>query len=177
MSYELGQVHARLLVLADSTPALAAVVERSPLKWQAPFPTNREALDWLQLHATALVVAYADRSSEQPWVRSSFPSKFVEYLHLGIPVLLAVPEDSAVACWARTNGWDDCISPVDGNGLRRFMDSIADKNVWRAKGRRSLEMGRKHFDAFKIHERFSAGLTPASAAGSPRDAVGLPAVV
>lgn len=165
MSHELDQMDASLLVLADSTPALASALERSPLSWQAPFPTNREALDWLQLHATALVVAYADRSADQPWVKSSFPSKFVEYLHLGIPVLLVVPDDSAVACWARRHGWEDCITPVDRIGLRGFMDSIADSEVWRAKGRRSLEMGRKHFDPINIHGRFSSALAPASLVG------------
>jgi glycosyltransferase involved in cell wall biosynthesis len=160
MAGQLEGMGVRLMVLADKTPALAAALDRSPLEWRAPFPTNREALDWLQLHASALLVAYADRSEDQPWVKSSFPSKFVEFVHLGIPVLLAVPSDSAAAAWARNHGWDDLIRPEDEAGLLHFMRQLKDPKNWRLKGQSALRVAKAHFDPEHIQARLEARLSP-----------------
>ncbi len=148
----------RLLVLADRTPALAAALERSPLLWRQPFATNREALAWLQCHATALLVAYADRSDDQPWVRSSFPSKLVEFAHLGMPVLLAAPDDSAVASWATRSGWQDWIRPDDAAGLLAFAKALRDLRLWQAAGQRALSVAKEHFDPDGIQAVFEQRL-------------------
>lgn len=159
MSRQLQTLGCRLLVLADKTAALATALERSSLEWMAPFPTNREALAWLQQNATALLVAYADRIEDQPWVKSSFPSKFAEVVHLGIPVLLAAPDDSAVASWARKQGWEDLIRPDDEQGLTHFVNGLADPEVWRLKGERALQIAGEHFDAEQIQALFALGLS------------------
>lgn len=160
MSVILSEQGARLLVLADRTPDLESALQRSPLEWRAPFLNNREALVWLQQNASAIVVAYATKSDDQPWVRSSFPSKFVEFVHLGIPVLLAVPMDSAIAHWARKHEWADIIAPDDIEGLRHYVVAIEDPVQWKQKGLQALKVAAQHFDASHLQSRFARALMP-----------------
>lgn len=159
---ELEKHGAQLLVLAEKTPELEAALKTAPIQWQPPFPTNREALNWLQENANVLLAAYAADSRDQPWIRSSFPSKFIEYLHLGLPVIVAAPQDSAISAWARKHQWQDILHPSDANGLRSYCNQIQNSDEWLKRAKLARTFGKQFFDPEIIQHRFESGLIPAT---------------
>lgn len=101
----------QLLVLSRLTPELRSLCESEPVLGRDLFPTNQEALDFVASTAAGLLASYSDQSAEMPWITTSFPSKFVEFAHLGLPTLLAAPRDSAIGRWAQAREYADLSAP------------------------------------------------------------------
>jgi len=144
-------------VIKGETTHLAAL-RAAGVHWRAPFTHNTEALDYFRTRATAFVVSYAESSAAMPWTRTSFPSKLIEYCHLGRPIAIVAPADSAVARWARARGFPDYFEPTDAAGLTRFTRQLAaaDFRASRAQFVRALAQG--EFSPSEIQRRFAAGL-------------------
>ena len=92
------------------------------MRWQAPFATNHEALAHLAADAAAVLVSYADAVADMPWSATSFPSKFVEYCHLGLPVAVVAPAGAAISRWAHRVRFPHAFDPVE---LDRLEDETA----------------------------------------------------
>ncbi len=99
---------ADLVVIGKDTPKLreffATCFEISYLP-----PFSRTARPWLTLRRTAagIVVSYSETVGEMPWIATSFPSKLIEYLQLGLPCAIMAPADSAVGAEPSGKGYVD----------------------------------------------------------------------
>lgn len=149
----------KLTVLAAKTALLEKLAADGELDWRPLIPGNREALHWLRENADFLLVSYPPDTSQQPWVRSSFPSKFVEYLHLALPVLVTAPEDSAIWRWCQRHGWTSVFHPLDEVSIEGFLRDIGDEIGWRRRCAESLRFARQHFNAESIHARLEDNLS------------------
>ncbi len=152
----------QLIVLAEKTPKLEEALKRTPIKWRPPFTANQEALEWLRSNAAVLLAAYAADSNDQPWIRSSFPSKVIEYLHLGIPVVVAAPNDSAIHNWALKCHWPDIFHPEDTQSIQDYCTQIQNPTHWRNKAELAQSFARRYFDPDEIQERFESRLIPST---------------
>jgi hypothetical protein len=132
--------------------------------WRPAFARNTDALNHYRRHATALLVSYARTSAEMPWIRTSFPSKLIEYCHLGLPILIVAPIDSAVSHWAHRVGFPDIHSPDDGSGIARYTRQLQDPAFRRDRARRALALAAGEFDPVRIHRELESGLTRGEAA-------------
>ncbi len=149
----------RLLLIVKKTPAVEAFCQKYPVEWKSPYSENKDALDYISQNATALLVSYTESSDIMPWIKTSFPSKLVEYSHLGVPVLIIAPADSAVAIWANEGQYPDSIAPDDMGGLRKFIDSIRSKVEWEEKATSSRHFANSEFDPATIQKFFESRLT------------------
>ena len=147
---------ARLVLMARESPLVRAWRETAPVEYQPPFPTNREALAHLAAHAAGVVVSYADTVSAMPWCATSFPSKLVEYAHLGLPVAIVAPRDSAVASWVARTRFPHHFEPADAAGLRAWFATLADADAWRERAALSLQLARTEFNPGRIHAQLAA---------------------
>ncbi|MEI6465911.1 MAG: hypothetical protein WCQ89_14400 [Verrucomicrobiota bacterium] len=144
-------------VLKEDATHVAAL-RAAGVDWRAPFARNTEALDYFRSHATALVVSYAQSSDAMPWTRTSFPSKLIEYCHLGRPIAIVAPADTAVAQWARARGYPDYFEPHDTAGLTRFTQKLADADFRSARGALVRSFAAGEFSPIAIQGRFATEL-------------------
>lgn len=147
------------VIMSRETTALRALCDTNPIHWRAPFPGNREALAFLAADAAGLVVSYADTVGAMPWCATSFPSKFVEYCHLGLPIAIVAPLDSAIARWAQRVRFPYYFEPTNLQGLRDWFAGLRQREVWRVRAAMSLHLARTEFDPVRIHAALSNNLT------------------
>lgn len=148
----------RLLLLVKPSPEVDALCKQEPVTWREPFHKNRDALDFIANNAAGLLVSYTETSDSMPWIRTSFPSKLIEYTHLGLPILIYSPEDSAVAQWAKDRAYPDSATPQTPGAVNRFVESLKNPGAWREKAAVSKMFARSEFDPAKIQNTFEAGL-------------------
>ena len=158
MAREAAAAGGRLMLLVKMSPDVEALCRYEPVIWREPFRENREALAFLAENAAGLLVSYTDSSDEMPWIRSSFPSKLIEYTHLGLPILIYAPADSAVAVWARAREFADYATPQTPGAVGGFVESLKSRETWNRKAAFSRKFAATEFDPVRIQDAFEAGL-------------------
>ena len=147
-----------LAVLKENTDDVAYLRSHN-VDWRAPFAKNTEALDYYRSHAAAMVVSYANSSDDMPWTRTSFPSKLIEYCHLGLPLVIVAPEDTAIVRWARERNFPDVFAPTDLEGFKRYVSQLKDPVFRRNRAELSLSFARGEFDPAAIQQQLIDSLT------------------
>lgn len=123
--------HARLVLLARRTEETAALLGNAPVDWVEPFSSNRDALAYLVRSAQGLLVSYSETVAEMPWIATSFPSKLVEYSHLGLPCAIVAPAESAVGRWAQVEDYPDFFLPEEQSSVAHWARSLRLPSAWR----------------------------------------------
>lgn len=154
----LASAGARLTLLTRETPELKAFLAAEPADWVRPFPSNREALAHLAENAAGLLVSYTERSEDMPWVATSFPSKFVEYSHLGTPCAIVAPEGSAIGHWAANAQYPHFFRPGEPERLAAWTRGLRDAAAWRELSGASLALARGPFSPETLQTEFERGL-------------------
>jgi hypothetical protein len=101
-----------------------------------------------------------------PWSATSFPSKLIEYCHLGLPIAIIAPPDSAVARWAQRACFPDYFVPSDQAGVRDWVAALRDARRWQERAAVPLRLARTEFNP----ERIQAELVAALLAGTEQRA-------
>jgi len=148
----------RLLAVIKEKAEDVAFLREHQIEWRAPWPRNTEALDYYREHASALVVSYAPTSEGMPWTRTSFPSKLIEYCHLGLPIVIIAPEDTAVAHWARERKFPDVFAPDDSAGIAGYVARLRDPAFCRERALLSRTHATGEFDPVAIQRRLTESL-------------------
>lgn len=148
----------RLLAVIKEDPAHVRFLREQAIEWRAPWPRNIEALDYYREHAAAMVVSYAPTSDEMPWTRTSFPSKLIEYCHLGLPIAIVASEDTAVARWARARNFPDVFAPADSAGLAEYVSRLRDPAFCQQRAALSRSYATGEFDPVAIQQRLTESL-------------------
>ncbi|MDD5348910.1 MAG: hypothetical protein PHQ12_01745 [Chthoniobacteraceae bacterium] len=149
---------ARLLLLARRTPGLDALCAAEPVERRDLFPTNAQALAFLRAEAAAVLASYCERVEEMPWIATSFPSKFAEFTHLGLPLLLAAPAESAIGLWAAQNGYPDFLPAAEPRALAAFVEALKTEAAWNKKAAATAHFAQTAFDPDAIQAAFEAKL-------------------
>jgi hypothetical protein len=144
-----------LVVLSRPSTALRSLAATEPIRLQAPFATNEEALAHLTSHASALLVSYAETVAAMPWCATSFPSKLVEYSHLGIPTAIVAPVESSVARWAARTKYPFFYAPADLARFEGWLTWLRGRSLWEDAAAISLRLARTEFDPVRIHSQLA----------------------
>ncbi len=160
-----AQLHAlggRLLLLCPrDNPTAAALARRCPnLVRQDFFPDNADALRWIASHASALVVMYRHGLDAGDRPPTGFPSRFVEFSQLGLPVLLAAPTGNPIRSWAASRSWTGRCAPTDLPALTAWLRSTADREAWTSLAAETRRAATTDFDPERIHAQLAAALFP-----------------
>ena len=158
MARETAAAGGRLMLLVKKNPEVEALCREEPVLWREPFHENREALAFLAENAAGLLVSYTETSDAMPWIRSSFPSKLIEYTHLGLPIMIYAPADSAVAGWARMRDFMDYATPQTPGAVAGFVESLKSREAWHRKAAFSRKFAAAEFDPVRIQDAFESGL-------------------
>jgi hypothetical protein len=148
----------RLEAVLKENPEHIALLRAHGVAWRIPFPKNTEALAHFSAHAAAMLVSYARTSADMPWTRTSFPSKLIEYCHLGLPLAIVAPEDTAVVQWARARNFPDVFAPSDAAGLTRYTRQLREPAFRRDRAALALALARGEFDPARIQRELEESL-------------------
>ncbi len=148
----------RLMLMVKQSPEVTTLCREEPVVWREPFRENREALAFLAENAAGLLVSYSDTSDAMPWIRTSFPSKLIEYAHLGLPIMIYAPMDSAVAEWAKERAYPDYATPQTPGSIAEFVASLKNRDAWQQKAAIPKTFAAAEFDPQKIQNAFEARL-------------------
>jgi glycosyltransferase involved in cell wall biosynthesis len=145
-----------LLVLTPAdNPALAQLRSTGvPFRHQASFGSSAEALRFLAAEASALTIMYPLDSSAYAHPPLGFPSRLIEFSHLGLPILLAAPPGNPVVNWARRNAWPLVLEAADWNALDAIVARLSKEDQWRPLSARMLEIAESACSPERIHRQF-----------------------
>jgi hypothetical protein len=149
-----------LLVLTpDSNPALA-LLRATGVKFrhQSSFGSSAEALRFLSSEASALTIMYPLDLAAYPHPPLGFPSRLIEFSHLGLPILLAAPNGNPLTNWARRNNWPLVLEHANWDTLDALLRRVANENEWNALSIRMREIANNACNPLKIHGQFLAEL-------------------
>lgn len=155
----IAQAGGRFLTVLKENPEHLVYLAQHGVAHRPPFARNTEALDFFRTQAAAMVVSYAQTSDDMPWTRTSFPSKLIEYCHLGLPLVIVAPEDTAIVRWARERAFPDVFAPSDLAGFAGYVARLQDPAFRRHRAERSLSFARGEFDPVSIQQKLSDSLT------------------
>jgi hypothetical protein len=154
----LAAAGARLVVLGRKTPEVEALLAANLADHIPAFAENTAALAHLAQHAAGLLVSYAATTEELPWSRTSMPSKLVEFSHLGLPIALVAPGDTAIAGWARSLDISSSYSPQDAAGLTTWAQGLKGPTTWLQLVDIWRPLAAGAWKPSTIHEQLSNGL-------------------
>jgi hypothetical protein len=121
------------------------------------FAEVSEATAYLKNNCTALFCGYPNDIDQMPWIKSCFPSKFIEFSHLGLPIILTSPADTALFDWAIKHDWNLFSSAYSKADLKRIIKYITTKDGWDKNAAQTAAISNTIFNPDYIHDEF---LTP-----------------
>lgn len=149
-----------LLVLTPGdNPALAQLRHTGlAFRHQPAFSTGAEALAFLAREASALTVMYPLTPVDEKNPPTGFPSRVLEFSHLGLPMIFAAPPGNPLHRWARRLGWPLVLERADWPALEALVARLAEESDWSALAAqmRSLAVTACHPET--IHRQFLAEL-------------------
>ncbi len=154
----LAPVGGRLTVISHHDTAPFEDVARAfgHVSIRPAFPSSEEVLAYCAAEASALLVSYS--FDEQPWAATSFPSKMVEFAHLGLPQLVLAPPHAAVSVWAREHGWTSHAEALDADALLAEVAALASPEGWARRAGDARRAAAGPFDPDAIHAGFAESL-------------------
>jgi hypothetical protein len=145
-----------LLVLTpDDNPALALLrATGAKFRHQRSFASSAEALRFLSGEATALTIMYPLDPAAYAHPALGFPSRLIEFSHLGLPILLAAPPANPLVNWARRNNWPLVLERADWIALDAIVGRLSNEREWAALSARMLEIAGDVCNPEKIQSQF-----------------------
>ncbi|MDP3938392.1 MAG: glycosyltransferase, partial [Deltaproteobacteria bacterium] len=144
----------KLLVFAPNTPqGLAAMGIVPGERVETGFVDTQTAMK-LQREVDLLYIPLA---FETPWkdeVRTVFPTKAVEYMVSGTPILLQAPAGCYTVADARRHGWAEVVDSLDPSSIRAALQRLFSDEALR----RSLVEGARTAAAGRDARRIARGL-------------------
>jgi glycosyltransferase involved in cell wall biosynthesis len=118
------------------------------------FPSTEALFNYITGNIDVLVVFYSFDIRHEPRMLTSFPSKFVEYCHLGLPIFILAPHQSALGQWAVDNSWLSYSPDDDPDSISGFLEKFKDKAFWENCQKQSLRFAQEDFNPKIIHQQF-----------------------
>lgn len=117
------------------------------------FDTVAELQQFIIQNVDVVVVFYSFDLQHEPRMESSFPSKFLEYAQLGLPILLVAPDYSSLGKWAIENNWLSYVATDDMVILIKTLEKFKDSGYWLACQEQVVRIANNQFNPENIHQQ------------------------
>ncbi len=160
IAFQLEKINGTLLIIASpQNPVLREILlKHKNVKYKEPFPTNKEVINFLKENASCILVPYSLDITQQPWAINSFPSKLVEFVHLGLPVLIVAPPDTALSNWAKQHNWLSYLENIENQNLFDILQKMTQKEIWKKMAYQSQKVATNEFNSDIIQSQFESEL-------------------
>lgn len=122
-------------------------------RYQA-FSRNEEAVEYVAAEATVFLIPYAFDLTTQPWAKTSFPSRLLEFAQLGIPVLIAAPNGTAIANWGTLNAWQCILTSLEDEVIDTMLHRISSIEGWASMSQQAVDFAEGPFSPGGIQNQF-----------------------
>jgi hypothetical protein len=120
----------KLLVLTDEADKLSELTKKHHnLNIRKSLTSNLEALNFIADHATAILVNYGLNEGENLDSFYSFPSKFIEFIHLKIPIIAFAPIKSPFYLFLKENNWPLIIDTPIAEHISKLLEELDNEIV------------------------------------------------
>ncbi|GAB4369332.1 MAG: hypothetical protein Kow00121_09150 [Elainellaceae cyanobacterium] len=144
-----------LIVTSKDNPALLSLLEASTnVKVQEPFDRNQDVLCFLKDNASCMLICYPFGLEQHPWTATSFPSRMVEFMHLGLPFLILASPNTALANWGMRNNWRSYFDHLDESSLSNFFEELTREETWSLMAAQAQYAATHEFDPDQIQAQF-----------------------
>lgn len=137
----LQSLNFRLIIIGNNNKA-KQLEQKYPntVRYISLFESSEQANNYILENCNAFLVPYPDEVEKMPWIKTCFPSKFIQIIQLEIPILVIAPTDSAIGVWCEKNNWE------------LFSNSYNEETLWeKIKKIQSNEVNAQILD-IKYHE-------------------------
>ena len=116
--------------------------------------TREELFEYLYETIDVLIVFYSFDPELEPRMQSSFPSKFIEYAQLEIPIAIIAPAFSTLGTWALKNNWMSYIDSDAPLDIAAKLNNFKDMDYWQKCQLQVIEYKNTTFNPDHIHHIF-----------------------
>lgn len=147
------------LILAVQQRRLAAL-EQDLAGWQDVvslrqlLPVPEQGLEWIAQNSNCLLVHYSFEEGAEPLSRTSFPSKFQEYSHMGLPILIMAPPETPIGSWAVKADWPLYLDTLDDERIFHLLQQLKQREFWEKCAQLSRELAAGEFSPEVVHRIF-----------------------
>jgi hypothetical protein len=151
----LAEKNWRFTVISNRLEGFTSLLDKFQcFKLVKAFETNYEALNYMQSHASAVLVNYGLTIADNPFASHSFPSKFVEYCHLGKPILTIAPQNTPFYKFLKSNNWLGFLDPFSTNSFKKLLENLDDKDFYSQNTQQTNKLSQSIFNTVKIQGNF-----------------------
>ena len=158
-----GEIDGFARSLASTYPKVITLQEK--------FPTSEVAMNFLGENADVLLVAYPAHAEVNgtAWssLRTSFPSRLVEYAQLRRPILVFCPRESALGEWCVRRGCPTAYHETDTTALDQIVAALDTPDALARAASFWSTIADTEFSPEKIQSEFTAILRSAAAQTRP----------
>ncbi len=157
----IGKVNGRILLIVpnQNIEVLALLYKFPNIDYQEPFQDNADAINYLANHVSCVLVAYPLDISKMLWASTSFPSKLVEFCHLGLPILIISPSTTALGKWSLEHNWLSYLSNIDDDQLLLTLSDMTKKEKWLQMASQSINVAQGEFNPDFIQAQFESAIS------------------
>lgn len=156
----LQKINGKLLLVTPQNPGVSQLLNSYPnVERYEPFAKNVDVINFLAEKASCILVPYPLNLTEHPWAATCFPSKLVEFSHLGLPILILAPLNTALGSWAKSYDWYSYLMQMDSERLLQILAQMTDKEKWMQMAGQSQAVARTEFNPELIQAQFLSELT------------------
>jgi hypothetical protein len=144
-----------IVITAAGNPALGMLrATGAAFRHQPAFGSSAEALRFLAAEASALTIMYPLDPGAYRHPPLGFPSRLIEFSHLGLPILIAAPPGNPVVNWAARNRWPLVLEHADWTALETSVRRLSCESDWRSLSARMQAIALEACDPSRIHRQF-----------------------
>lgn len=119
-----------LVIVTKSRPLIEKEVgEYFNIRYAEPFPRNEELVAFLRNTASGILISGSIDTRASGW-QLSFASRLVEFVHTGLPIIIAGMPGTALANWAEKHQWRGYVSADDHAGLEKLLEQTKILEAW-----------------------------------------------
>ncbi|MDN3586201.1 hypothetical protein QWY86_05955 [Pedobacter aquatilis] len=125
----------------------------SKISFYKKFEELYELFNFMVEETDVIIVFYSSDTNEEIRSRYSFPSRFVEFCHLGIPILIIAPQSAAIGKWAIKNSWLSYVSSETKTDLVTIINKLKNPDFRSACVKQCRYFAEEDFNPVIIHNR------------------------
>lgn len=119
------------------------------------FDKNTEVIEYIRNHASAFLISFV---GDYKWSELSFPSKFIEFSHIGLPMLIIAPKETPLSEFAKKKNWYSYYDDLNDNRISEFFFNMIDKDKWNIMAEQTRDVALNEFDSDVIQNQFELEL-------------------
>jgi glycosyltransferase involved in cell wall biosynthesis len=157
----LRSLNGKLFIISKSNETIKSLLKDCPdIEYTEPLPENSQAITYLKDTVSCILISGSIDQRAQGW-QYSFPSRLVEFMHLGVPMIITAMPGTVLSNWAKRHNWLAYAEDSGGNDISEIVRRITEKESWEKMADESRAVALGEFNPERIQAQFEGELVTA----------------